>query len=122
MREGRFGCNTELSLPELARASDVHTANVRRYFGTGEARGRLLELDFTAPDAGRVLCTFVLANHSACGHYTALPNVAPEELDSEWAERFGGERVSSAIRARLGAAPARGGFTCSMRHACHPRP
>ena len=106
----------------LARAYDAHSAAVLAHFASAEKRGQLLDLDFTAPDAGRKLCDFVLADGAACAQYTELPNIEPEELDAEWNQKHGGDTLmDSLLEAVQAAGPADGEFTCTARHTCAAR-
>ena len=116
------GCRSELSEEQLARADVQHTAAVREHFASSEARGQLLEVDFTAPDAGQKLCAFVLgADDTTCASYTNIPKVEPSSLDLAWKEQYGEELMKNQFMEGMGNASAAGGFTCALRHECVPR-
>jgi hypothetical protein len=74
----------DLDQDQLAKAYESHCIAVLEYFKEPSRRSRLLDLDFTRPDAGHALCSFVLGNSTTCDQYTKLPNIEPGRLDAEW--------------------------------------
>lgn len=105
------GCASQMTHERLATAYAAYNSDVLSYFAASAARRRrLLELDFTAPDAGRRLCEFVhggghAAAAAGCARYTSLPTVEPNDLDPVWLERTGGAAYSARMAARVAATP-----------------
>lgn len=86
----------DLDQEQLAKAYESHSIAVLKYFKEPSRRSRFLDLDFTRPDAGHSLCSFVLANSTTCDQYTKLPNVEPQHLDAKWQSKH-----SSGLKAEI---------------------
>ena len=74
-------CITEATRTTAEAAYLAHLEAVRRYF---QGTGRLLEVDFSAADAARTVCEFVLphvrgtaAARAACTGYSRMPHAQP---------------------------------------------
>ena len=106
---GGDGCMACLDHAPLVRACEAHYEAVLSYFARADRRERLLDLDFTHPNAGRALCAFALGvneQSSPCGSIGKLPSVPPEALTEAWQEEFGHKHVVSELTRRLEAMPA----------------
>ena len=111
------GCFAAEDVPHLARAYEAHIEAVLRYFhATPERRRRFLDVDFTAPDAGRTLCSFVSQSDDSapdeCEAHSDMPDVPPSHLDNDWAALSGSTMLTHMMNERVFSQPRAKSFKC----------